>query len=358
MKKTLLLILCLSLLLSGCAALFDGSYYHEEPHANQGNQLPQGSIIASNYDGLCSALSGLVENGSQSGIITVATYDQSTIYTDLNRAVSQVRSTNPIAAWAVENIQWELGSNGGQLSVAVNITYVHDRSEIRKVHRVNNVSAAVNVITGVLNDCGSSVQVLISHYEEVDFSQLVDSYADTHPEAVMERPQVVVNTFPETGSSRLVELKFTYQNSREALRTMKEQVHTVFESATLFVSSYNSEAEKFQQLYAFLMEFLVEGDYQLETSITPAYSLLRHGVGDKKAFATVYAAMCREAGLDCRVVTGTRSGEPWVWNLICVDGVYNHLDLLRCSQRGYYRAYPDSQMDGYVWDYSAFPASK
>ena len=174
----------------------------------------------------------------------------------------------------------------------------------------------------------------------------------------MECPQVVVNIFPETGTSRLVELKFTYQTSRDALRVMQTQVHTVFESAAMYVSSYSKETEKFEQLYGFLMNFLVEGDYQLETSITPAYSLLRHGVGDKKAFATVYAAMCREAGLDCQVVTGTRDGDPWVWNLIRVDGAYYHLDLLRCSERGYYRTYPDNQMDGYVWDYSAYPASE
>ena len=356
MKQTAALLLALCLLLSGCSSLFDGSYTHEEPHQNQGGQLPHENIVASNYNGLCKALAGLVESGAQSGIISVPNYDQSTIYTDLSQAVAQVRTTNPIAAWAVNDITWELGSNGGQLSVAVNITYLHDRSEIRKVHRVSTMEGAKNVIASVLDDHSTGVQLLIPNYESMDFQQLVDSYADSHPQSVMECPQVVVNIFPESGSSRLVELKFTYQTSRDALRAMQTQVQTVFESAAVYVSSYNKESDKFQQLYAFLMEFLVEGDYQLETSITPAYSLLRHGVGDKKAFATVYAAMCKEAGLDCRVVTGTRAGEPWIWNLICVDGVYRHLDLLRCSEKGGYRIYSDSQMDGYVWDYSAYPA--
>ena len=358
MKKIAALLLALCLLLSGCNSLFDGSYSHEEPHQNQGSQLPQENIIVSNYGSLSKALVGLVESGSQSGIISVPNYDQSTLYTDINRAVNQVRSTNPIAAWAVEDLKCELGSNGGQLSIAVTITYLHDRSEIRKVHRVSTMDGAKNVITGVLDDHGTGVQLLIPNYEEIDFQQLVDSYADSHPQSVMECPQVVANIFPETGTSRLVELKFTYQNSRDALRAMQTQVHTVFESAAMYVSSYSKEAEKFEQLYAFLMNFLVEGDYQLETSITPAYSLLRHGVGDKKAFATVYAAMCREAGLNCQIVTGTRDGAPWFWNLICVDGAYWHLDLLRCSERGNYKTYLDSQMDGYVWDYSAYPASQ
>ena len=69
----------------------------------------------------------------------------------------------------------------------------------------------------------------------------------------------------------------------------------VFESAVLYVSGDGAEKQKFSQLYAFLMERF---DYKVETSITPAYSLLRHGVGDSRAFATVYAAMCRLAGLE------------------------------------------------------------
>lgn len=358
MKKTAALLLALCLLLSGCSSLFDGSYSHEEPHQNQGGQLPHENIIASNYEGLCKALAGLVESGSQSGIISVPNYDQSTIYTDLSQAVNQIRTTNPIAAWAVNDIQCELGSNGGQLSIAVTITYLHDRSEIRKVHRVSTMDGAKNVIAGVLDDHGNSVQLLIPNYQAIDFQQLVDSYADTHPQSVMECPQVVANIFPETGTSRLVELKFTYQTSRDSLRAMQKQVHTVFESAAMYVSSYSKDADKFEQLYAFLMEFLVEGDYQLETSITPAYSLLRHGVGDKKAFATVYAAMCKEAGIDCRIVTGTRDGAPWVWNLICIDGVYSHLDLLRCSEQDGYQTYLDGEMDGYVWDFSGYPTGR
>ena len=55
------------------------------------------------------------------------------------------------------------------------------------------------------------------------------------------------------------------------------------------------------------------------------------------------------------VVTGTRSGEPWVWNIILDNGSYQHVDLLRCSNLGGFRTFSDRGMDGYVWDYSAYP---
>ena len=98
-------------------------------------------------------------------------------------------------------------------------------------------------------------------------------------------------------------------------------------------------------------------DYKIETSITPAYSLLRHGVGDSRAFANVYGAMCRSAGLECLTVTGTRNGEPWTWNMICDNGIYYHLDLTRCKEDGSFCERAEGSMTGYVWDYSAFPES-
>ena len=133
---------------------------------------------------------------------------------------------------------------------------------------------------------------------------------------------------------------------------MQSQVKPVFDSAALYVCGEGSENQKFSQLYAFLMERF---DYKVETSITPSYSLLRHGVGDSRAFATVYAAMCRAAGLECIVVTGTRSGEPWSWNIICEDGYYWHVDLLHSNEGGRFRKVLDADMEGYVWDYSAYP---
>ena len=149
-----------------------------------------------------------------------------------------------------------------------------------------------------------------------------------------------------------MELQFVYQTNRDSLRQMQSQVKRVFEAAELYVIGDGAQRQKYSQLYAFLMERF---DYQLETSITPAYSLLHHGVGDSRAFATVYAAMCRLAGLECMVVTGTCSGEPRVWNIIREGDTYQHVDLLRCNEQGRFREWSDAEMEGYVWDYSSYP---
>ena len=184
------------------------------------------------------------------------------------------------------------------------------------------------------------------------FAQFVQDYAEENPQTVMEIPQVSQSSYG-TGKDRVVELIFTYQTNRDSLRRMQSQVQPVFDSASLYVSGEGEDFQKFSQLFGFLMERF---DYKFETSITPAYSLLRHGVGDSRAFATVYAAMCRSAGLECMTVTGTRSGEPWTWNIILDNGCYYHVDLLRSSANGQFREYTDRELGNYVWDYSAYPA--
>ena len=308
MKRFAALMLCVMLLLSGCAALGDGFFVSVTPHRQQGAQIWEESVTVDNYPQLCYVLKQMVASGTESAIISVARYDQDAISDGLLQATQEVKTTDPIAAYAVEDITYELGTNNGQPAAAIQIRYTHTKTEIRKIRSVQNMDAAKSAIGQALEQCVTGVVLYVESYSDGDFAQMAEDYADENPQIVMETPQTTVNIYPESGKSRVVELRFTYQTSRDILRSMQTQVSSVFDSAAIYVGGYSDEQEKYRQLYAFLMEFLVEGDYQLETSITPSYSLLRHGVGDAKAFATVYAAMCREAELECKVVSGTKDG--------------------------------------------------
>ena len=341
--------LALCVMLSGCESLFDGHYSSVKPHEEQPSSNANKNISAASYSQLYAALTKLIHAGRENGVITVANYDQMLVEADMEEAIANAMKRNAIAAYAVEEIRFELGKSGGKPALDVDIEYIHNRAEIRKIKRVGSVGEAVVVISGALNQCQADVVLQISDYEQTDFVQVVENYALENPQYVMELPQVTVNMYPETGTTRVVELRFTYQTSRDALRSMQEKVQPVFESAALYVSGDAREQEKYGQLYSFLME---RYDYKIETSITPAYSLLRHGVGDSRAFAAVYAAMCRQAGMECLVVSGTKAGESHYWNIICEEGVWYHVDLLE----GRFRRRTDGQMEGFVWDYSAYPA--
>ena len=350
-QRVFVLLLSVSLLLGGCTWM-DGSYVSVTLHREQRQTNQTEVISASNYLELLEALKGVISEGTEVAAINVANYPEEAVDHGMQRAVQYAMINDPIGAYAVENILYELGTSSGKPAVSVSVTYHHPRSEIQRIHKAESMEQAEQEISQALEGYESALVMHIEGFEKMDFTQFVHDYSDIHPNTVMEVPQVTENVYG-TGRDRVVELLFTYQTSRDALRRMQSQVQPVFASASLYVSGDGEDHQKFSQLFAFLMERF---DYKVETSITPAYSLLRHCVGDSRAFATIYAAMCRSAGLECMTVTGTRSGEPWTWNMVLDGEQYFHVDLLRSSEQGRFREYTDDAMENYVWDYSEYPA--
>ena len=349
--KRLIPLLALCALLCGCDSVFDGSYHSRTFHEEQGSHN-QSTITATDIETLRIVMEDLVSSGTLNAVINVTDFDTDAVKSAMGAVSDYICTAYPLGAWAVDDLTYEIGDSGNMHAISVNITYLHSRAQIRRVQTVADVKAAEAAIGQALSNCETDLVLLVEQYKKTDFTQMVSDFADENPNQVMEMPQVLAGIYPDSGTSRVVELNFTYQTSREALRNMQNQVQPVFSAARLYVSGDGSDLQKFTQLYSFLMERF---EYTQETSITPSYSLLRHGVGDSRAFATVYAAMCRRADLPCLVITGTRNGEPWTWNMVCDEGRYYHVDLLHSTG---FTELTDEQMDGYVWDYSAYPETE
>ena len=348
--RMIALLTGICLLLGGCGWL-DGTYVSVTPHQQQSGSVRTENLTVSNYDQLQNVMESVVSKGTESCVINVINYEQDNLEANVASVVQRTQRVYPIGAYAVERIGYEIGRNTGKTAIALDIDYRHSRNEIRNIQKAKDLDAARKYVGQSLENYDTILVMELAEYEDMDYTQVVQDYALEHPQNVMEIPQVTWETYG-VGVSRVVELTFFYQTSRDALRTMQTQVQPVFDSAVLYVSGEGAQQQKFAQLYAFLME---RYDYKLETSITPAYSLLRHGVGDSRAFATVYAAMCRDAGLECMVVAGTRNGDPRIWNIIQAENGYYHVDLLACEEAGKFQIMTDDRMNGYVWDYSAYP---
>lgn len=349
------LVIAMCLTLAGCDLWMDGNYSSVELNLGTPNQtiLPDDDL--SSYIDLREIMSELVEAGTQSAVLYTSKYDKAQMVSFMELVIKYITESHPIGSYAVDKISYNISTNGARQMIAVSISYIHKRSEILGMKQAKTMEDAIAFIMDAMGKYDAGIVMLVDGYESKDIAQMVQSYAEENPQICMEVPQVSVNTYPERGSRRVLELSFTYKNSRSVLRSMQQTVQSVFSAAQVSVSPDMMPVEKLSQLYSFLMD---NREYTMQTSITPTYSLLRYGVGDSKAFASVYAAMCRNVGLDCQVVTGTRAGEAWCWNAVLIDGTYYYVDLLRCRQTGAFLLQSFQHMTGYVWDYSAFGEEK
>lgn len=351
MKKLTVLLILTALLLNGCSWM-DGQYHSVKPHDSENNQQVNNAVVVSDYNELRDALVDMVVSGRTERTFYTVGINEEQIDQYMNTAIMHMFQNSAVGAYAVEKVDFEYGTSGGTPAIAVDVSYLHGRQEILRIKNAVNMDGVKNLLEEAMKDCDGSVVIRVSHYEDLDVDQFVRDYVSYNPHLCMEQPLVTATTYPNRGEERVVEVLFTYQSSRESLRSMQDMVSPIFSAAKLYVQDSEDMHQKYEQLYAFLMERF---DYKIETSNTPAYSLLRYGVGDSKAFAMVYSVMCRNADLECQVVPGTRNGESWYWNYILVDDTYYHVDLLASSADGAFSAVPSDQMNGYVWDYSAFP---
>ena len=351
--KVFAILLALCLMLSGCNSWLDGSYASVTPHAAQQTQISQGLATVSSVQDCVTFLTEMTECGKEYAVFALEPFSAETILEEMDTTIRYVTSNTPIAAFTVQDISYEVGSTAGVQAVGITVSYNTNQLAIKTMHHAENSEAARTVITDALSQCKDRIVVQVMSYSYLDFDKHIREFIANRPDAVMETPQISIRFYPETGDVRVMDVRFTYQNQLESLRQMQNYVQPVFAAAELNVRGEDAESAKFSRLYAFLME---RNDYRLGVSNTPAYSLLRHGVGDSMAFARVYAAMCHRADLECYVVSGTRDGEAWTWNIIRDGERYYHIDLLRADAIGGFQRWTDREMQGYVWDYSSYPA--
>lgn len=350
MKRIVCMILALAVAVScgGCAWM-QGTYQSIRPH-QVGYSRDEGEMdLITGYSELRTAVTDMIDGGMEEKVFTLYDYPEEELRRDLDILVRYARETYPVGAWAVSDITYEYG----QYLLSVRIEYRRSKADIDRIYTVRGIAGAKEAIDAALTRCEDSLVLQITGYRDTDFVQYAEDFADLNPQTVMELPQVTAQVWPQSGTVRVVEFRFAYQTSRESLREMQGQVRPVFSSARLYVSSEADDGTKLSQLYSFLMERFA---YTEQTSITPSYSLLIHGVGDSRAFAQVFAAMCRQSGIEAMTVSGTRNGESRFWNIVRKGDGYCHVDLLECAEQGYYQERSDGQMGNYVWDYSAYPA--
>ncbi len=334
----------------GCNAWMNGNYASVTPHKEQ-NLLPEQVLVKpKTYEDVVQILENMIQSGQQRNTISMERMEEGW-QEYLDDVIDYVKNDRPIGAYAVSEISYDIGTNNGEPSLSVDISYRRSIADIDAVMYAENIEQMEEILHSALRSFSVCVTVCIEDYGEYDFEQMVENYAIQFPQYVIETPRVSTTVYPRDGEDRIVELVFNYETSRTMLRQMQEQVSTIFSAAQMYVSGDGKPIDEYAMLYSFLMN---RYNYTIQASVTPAYSLLYQGVGDSKAVAAVFSAMCHQAGLNCEVISGKRSGEGWYWNAFRVDNRVYYIDLLRCQETGGFSYKTAQEMTQYDWDYSAY----
>ena len=206
MKRLTALFLAVCLLLSGCSSWMDGSYVSITPHMEQQSEHSQNLNWISDIDELYEAIRTMVNYGRASDLFYIRDYGPKTVDTDMRQVGYWIKSEDPIGAYAVEEITYELGVNGGQSTLAVNIDYRHARAEIVRIQKVVGPEITQKAIHSALNQLSTELVLYVENYQKTDFAQIVEDYAQNEPDVVMEVPQVSATVYPNQGDDRLVEI--------------------------------------------------------------------------------------------------------------------------------------------------------
>ena len=153
MKKRLLaLCLCLSLSLTGCAAMLERDYLSVTPHARLPAAADDSTTVwVETYPELVDAIFSLVSEHRESGVIRLRNW-KGNVRQKLSDACDEVSHDDPLGAYAVDRIKPEFVRIATYYEATVSIDY---RRTAEQVASVNTVAGS-GAIRGELRDALTS----------------------------------------------------------------------------------------------------------------------------------------------------------------------------------------------------------
>ena len=366
MKKRLFaLCLCLSLSLTGCAAMLERDYLSVTPHARLPAAADDSTTVwVETYPELVDAIFSLVSEHRESGVIRLRNW-KGNVRQNLSDACDEVSHDDPLGAYAVDRIKPEFVRIATYYEATVSIDYRRTAEQVASVNTVAGSGAIRGELRDALTSFVPETAFRVNYFDQAQGDDYIprlirQAYYDS-PAAALGLPEAVVNLYPESGQQRVVEVLFTYPEEPELLR---EKSQALTSAAQVLVDPYRTglrDSALIPVLYRALREHTGLGEAQdaplpaPSVSGSTAYAALVEDQADSEGLALAYKLLCDLAGVECTVVDGTLEGAPRFWTIVTVEqNVHRHVDPSRAEGL----LLTDTQMSesGFVWDTQEYPS--
>ena len=233
-KRIWAAVLLSALALTGCAPMLERSYSASSPHVQFSDESENESILrAETYQGLVSALLYLVGKGEETGVVRLYQYGSITgsAASDVDRACLEVTQEDPMGAYAVDYIKYDVEQTAAYYQVNVKLAYTRTPEELAQVISVTGSSAVAGELEELLGALPETVVFRISYFTAGDSEETLrqaveEAYAaQTAPMPPLE--DVTVTLYPSAGPQRVAEITLAWgeEISRENQETGLDTEH-------------------------------------------------------------------------------------------------------------------------------------
>ena len=360
MKKLLYSLLwCLTAasLLCGCSWL-DKEYVsiHDYVASEEEKSITGNRITVHSFNALVSALLGMAYEGRTEGSVVFDPAYQGDAGEDLERACRILRTEDALCAYCVENISYEFNKIVTINEANVTFSYSKVSESPKQIVHLGFSSEAESAILNAFEKGTRTLTLLVgrSGFSAEDMAaQVVKTYRD-NPTVIPKKPEAAVNVFSGAGAQRLYEIHIDYGLSTAMLWQCRMELEIYKPFAGLDKSSL-SEVERAYAACRYLVENCEITDNPEENS---AYSALIKKSANSEGVAFAYVELCRQLGVDCRIVYGQRDWKEHCWNIVRMDDSYYHVDITQCAKGGPALGFmqnDESFWGIYRWDVAAYP---
>ena len=355
MKRLIILTLAFCLLLGACSALVPSQYVRVSEHSAAGEVTQNADVLsARDFASLKDAIRSFVKSGIEHGVIRVQSYAGGDVEEDLSTAAYQVAREDPYGAYMVDYMTHSCSLIVSYYEIGIDITFRQDIASPDELAYVTSASNAQSLIRRTMDSYGSRLVMYTGYSLPLDFAAEAQSYFDQNPGRLMAMPEVRCVSYPEDSTPCIVEMTFTYPYDEKTLRDMAQAVDDTLSAASVYVRYRDTEREKVELLFTYLMERF---SYVARETSTPVYSHLCDGLTSSKSAAQSWQLLCDKIGLECVTVSGLYQGSEHWWNILSLDGTYCHVDTFRdLLESGELHTWSDADMTDYYWDTAQYPA--
>ena len=333
MKRLICLLLVL-LTLCGCG-LRENVYIKVEPH-DEDYEVSQDSdaVTVGSYLALKNAILYFVEEGMEKGVIYAEAYSGN-ITEDLEQAVYEVSKSMPIGAFAVETMTYDYSRIVSYYEIHIHTTFSRDAEEVDMLGYASDTAAVREYIAEAMKHYDGQLLLRVGDYDPFDIETVVEEIYLAHPEYALEKPIVSMNTYPEKGTQRILEIRFAYKTNAEVLMEKQQIVAEHLERIASIYGIAHNDMTNAKRFYARVGRdaVLIPDLDDLSVMTNSPYGVLEEKCSTSYGFAQTYLLLLRATGVECELISGVKDGAVHYWCLVNLGGDYYYVDpSLSCNE--------------------------